>query len=88
MGNFCVAMDRPSASMSCMPSAAAMTRRRVVLSIFGRVAPAVGSGVCSVFWRFLRLSWMLGVSLFVIEVMSSIHWARSGCGMGKWNFIG
>jgi hypothetical protein len=45
VGNFCVARDKPSASMSCMASAAAMTCRRVVLSTFGRITPAVGSGV-------------------------------------------
>ncbi len=45
VGNFCVARDRPSASMSCMASAAAMTCRRVMLSTSGRITPAVGSGV-------------------------------------------
>ena len=45
VGNFCVARDRPSASMSCMAYAAAMTCRRVMLSTSGRITPAVGSGV-------------------------------------------
>ena len=73
MGNFCVAIDRPSASMYCMVSAAAMICMRVVLSTSGRITPAVGTGVCSVFWRVLRLVWMLGVIMFAIEIMSSFH---------------
>ena len=56
-----------------MASAAAMICMRVVLSTSGRITPAVGTGVCSVFWRVLRLVWMLGVSMFVIEIMSSFH---------------
>ena len=55
VGNLCVAMVRPSASMSCMASAAAMICWRGLLSISGRDTVSLGMGVWSVeerAWRF------------------------------------
>ena len=47
-GKLCVAIVRPSARRSCMASAAAIRRWRVLLSIVGRVVWVLGSGVWSV----------------------------------------
>jgi hypothetical protein len=51
VGKSCVASLRPSASKSCIASAAAMTWWRVLGSILGRGMCVVGSGGCRVVRR-------------------------------------
>ncbi len=82
-GKLCVAMFRPSARMSCMASAAAMSNWRVLLLIVGRAVRVLGSGVWSVDRRALMFCCMSGVCRLVIECIVSFHCVRSGCGMGK-----
>ena len=82
-GKLCVAMFRPSARMSCMASAAAMSCWRVLLLIVGRAIWVLGSGVWSVDRRALMFRCMSGVCRLVIECIVSFHCVRSGCGMGK-----
>ena len=82
-GKLCVAMFRPSARMSCMASAAAMSNWRVLLLIVGRAVRVLGSGVWSVERRALMFCWMSGVCRLVIVCIVSFHCVRSGCGMGK-----
>jgi hypothetical protein len=53
VGKLCVAIIRPSARMSCMASAAAMSCWRVLLLIVGRSVCVLGSGVWSVLRRVL-----------------------------------
>ena len=53
VGKLCVATVRPSARMSCMASAAAMSCWRVFSLIFGRSVCVLGSGVWSVLRRVL-----------------------------------
>jgi len=54
VGKMSVAVLRPSASRSCMASAASMTNWRVLSSIFGSGALMVRSHVFIVEWRVLR----------------------------------
>ena len=82
-GKLCVAIVRPSARMSCMASAAAMSCWRVLLLIVGRVVWVLGSSVWSVKRIALMFRWMSGVCRLVIECIVSFHCVRSGCGMGK-----
>ena len=82
-GKLCVAIVRPSARMSCMASAAAMSCWRVLLLIVGRSVWVLGSGVWSVERRASMFCWMSGVCRLVIVCIVSFHCVRSGCGMGK-----
>ena len=61
VGKNCVAIFRPSASRSCMASAAAMSCWRVLGSVLGRGVCVFGSGVGSVLWRVLRFCSMVWV---------------------------
>ena len=61
VGKSCETIFRPSASRSCMSSAAAMTCKRVLRYIFGRGVDVSGLGVCSVLWRVLRFCSMVDV---------------------------
>ena len=61
VGKSCVAILRPSASRSCMASAAAMTCWRALGSILGLRVWVFGLGVCSVLWRVLRFCSMVEV---------------------------
>jgi hypothetical protein len=89
VGKSCVAILRHSARISCMASVAmAMTCWRVLESIFGRGIYVYGSGICSAVWMVLRFGIMVEVCGFVIVFISSFHCVSSGCGIGKWNFMG
>jgi hypothetical protein len=84
VGKSCVVMLRPSASRSCMASAAAMPCLRVLESIFGRGVYVFGSDICTVVWRALRFYSMVEVRGLVIMFISSFHYyVSSGCGIGK-----
>ena len=88
VGKSCVAILRPSASKSCIASAAAMTWWRVLGSILGRGVCVAGSGGCNVVRRVLRFCIMVGVCKLVADLISSFHCVSNGCGIGKWNFMG
>ena len=83
VGKLCVAIVRPSARMSCIASAAAMSCCRVLLLIGGRAIWVLGFGVWSVERSSLMFRGMSGVCRLVLECIVSFHCVRSGCGLGK-----